>query len=84
MDGKKPKKKYLNTAIRRLLTILPKQKRHSIYRDMISFAPDYPKELKFKLAETKEELEAALTILHDEYVRSGFMTKHPSGMRLTP
>jgi hypothetical protein len=84
LADKKPKKKFLNYAIRNALKILPKEKRLNLYRNMISVSTEYPKELKYKLAETKEELEAALKILHDEYVRSGYMDPHPSGMRVTP
>ena len=36
-----------------------------------------------KIADTKEELEACFTLLHDAYVDSGFMKPDPSGMRVT-
>ena len=39
--------------------------------------------LELKVAETREELEACFTILHDAYVASGFMKPDPSGMRVT-
>ena len=42
-----------------------------------------PKTLVVKLAETKHEVAAALGLLHDTYVREGYMKPHPSGMRLT-
>ncbi|MDR2208284.1 MAG: hypothetical protein LBE22_04855 [Azoarcus sp.] len=41
------------------------------------------KKFVFKLAQTKEELEACFRLLHDEYVRAGFMKPDPSGMRVT-
>ncbi|MDR2014905.1 MAG: hypothetical protein LBP99_04685 [Azoarcus sp.] len=42
-----------------------------------------PKKFVFKLAQTREELEACFRLLHDEYVRAGFMKPDPSGMRIT-
>lgn len=41
------------------------------------------KKYVFKLAQTREELEACFRLLHDEYVRAGFMEPDPSGMRIT-
>jgi hypothetical protein len=41
------------------------------------------KKFVFKLAQTREELEACFHLLHDEYVRAGFMKPDPSGMRVT-
>jgi hypothetical protein len=40
------------------------------------------KKFVFKLAQTREELEACFRLLHDEYVRAGFMEPDPSGMRV--
>ena len=36
----------------------------------------------FKVAESKEELEAAYTLVHSRYVCQSYMDKHPSGMRI--
>ena len=41
------------------------------------------KRLVLKVAETKEELEACFSVLHDAYVDSGFMKPDLSGMRVT-
>ncbi|MCL1860178.1 MAG: hypothetical protein FWG52_01410 [Proteobacteria bacterium] len=41
------------------------------------------KKYVFKLAQTREELEACFRLLHDEYVRAGFMEPTPSGLRIT-
>lgn len=68
--------------IRRLLTyILPKAMRFKVYRKMISLR--MPEGIVFKIAETKEQLTQAFKLLHNEYVRAGYMDPHPSGMRLT-
>jgi hypothetical protein len=41
------------------------------------------KKFVFKLAQTREELEACFHLLHDEYVQAGFMKPDSSGMRVT-
>lgn len=45
--------------------------------------PAPSKRLVLKIAESKEELEACFSVLHDAYVESGFMKPDPSGMRVT-
>jgi len=41
------------------------------------------KGLKFKIAEKKEELESACRLVHDNYIKKGYMTRQESGLRLT-
>ncbi|KMQ52714.1 Dinucleotide-utilizing enzyme involved in molybdopterin and thiamine biosynthesis family 2 [Chitinispirillum alkaliphilum] len=41
------------------------------------------KELHFKIADTKEELEQAFNIVHDTYVKEGYIDPQPYGMRLS-
>jgi len=38
--------------------------------------------VEFGLAQSVEALDAAFRLVHDQYVRRGFMTPHPSGRRL--
>lgn len=54
-----------------------------MYRSFVDCDPKPDKRLVLKIAETKEELEACFTLLHDAYVGSGFMQPHPSGLRVT-
>lgn len=53
----------------------------------LHFPPDChlapSEQLVLKIAESREELEACFTILHDAYVASGFMQPHSSGLRVT-
>ena len=49
----------------------------------LRFDKPLSKKFVFKLAQTREELEACFRLLHDEYVRAGFMKPDPSGMRVT-
>jgi|GEM_PF-1153035 len=39
--------------------------------------------LNFKIAETREELEKAYRIVHDSYLKEGYIDPHPSGMRIS-
>ncbi len=78
------KSKTLRKHIRNLImTFVPKVIQHKLLRRFIKLDWNPSHNLKFKLAETKDELAQAFTLLHDAYVRSGFMTPHSSGMRVT-
>ena len=57
---------------------------HRIIRASINLSSSIENSFVFKLAETKEEHNQALSLLHDAYVREGYMGPHPSGMRITP
>lgn len=72
----------MRKLIRALLNSTSRSIRDPIYRRLISIHPEPPHELTFKIAKTKEELSAAFRILHDAYVREGYMDPHPSGMRI--
>lgn len=76
-------KKRFHQGLRRLLAGLPTDLRFRLYRRLIDCDPEPDIRLELKIAETQEELEACFRILHDAYVGSGFMTPHPSGMRVT-
>jgi hypothetical protein len=62
---------------------LPRKQRFKIIRSMVDCNPKPNEHLVLKLAETKEELEACFSLLHNAYVESGFMTPDPSGLRVT-
>ncbi|MDT8997958.1 GNAT family N-acetyltransferase [Paucibacter sp. APW11] len=69
--------------MRRMFSALPQSSRFAFYRWMVDCDPEPDLRLELKIAETKEELEACFSILHDAYVASGFMEPDPSGMRIT-
>lgn len=73
----------VHQAARKMFALLPKGKRHNIYRSFVDCDPEPNKRLILKIAETREELEACFKLLHDAYVSSGFMTPDPSGLRVT-
>ncbi len=73
----------VHQAARKMFALLPKGKRHTIYRSFVDCDPEPNQRLVLKIAETREELEACFKLLHDAYVSSGFMTPDPSGMRVT-
>ncbi len=70
-------------ALRKLFHFLPRERRFTIYRSFVDCDPSPSERLELKIADTKEELEACFSLLHDAYVESGFMKPHPSGMRVT-
>ena len=76
-------RKLVRQIIRRLISWLPRSKRFKIFRSFVDCNPAPSKRLVLKIAETKEELEACFSLLHDAYVESGFMKPDPSGMRLS-
>lgn len=73
------------TIVKKSLELLPKQIRYSVYRALVKVPDEIPTNLVFKIAETKEELESALVMLHDAYVDIGLLGKpDPSRIRVTP
>lgn len=72
-------KKLFATA----LSYLPTPIKYSAYRKLAQIPSVLPEGLVFKIAETKEELEQALALLHDSYVEVGLMKPDLSGLRVT-
>lgn len=68
----------------RTLSVMPKPARDRYLRTHVNLDYAPSPDLKFKLAQTKDELEQAFRLLHEAYVASGSMKPHPSGMRITP
>ena len=70
---------------RKLLGLLPEKLRLKLIRTQIQVSQEWPSPLfEIKIARSKEELRAAYGLLHDNYVRAGYMDPHPSGMRILP
>jgi hypothetical protein len=67
----------------KLLKYLPRNYRHWLIRFLVKVPVNISSELRFKLAETKEELEQAFELLHQCYVAAGLMSPDPSGLRCT-
>ncbi len=76
-------KRLLHHAFRKAFSFLPRAVRFRVYRSFVDCELRPDKRLVLKIAETKEELEACFSLLHDAYVASGFMKPDPSGMRVT-
>ena len=76
-------KKRAHQTLRLFLSWLPRHQRYRIFRWFVDCNPTPSERLVLKLAETKEELEACFSVLHDAYVDSGFMKPDPCGMRVT-
>jgi hypothetical protein len=74
----------LRRAARAAFARLPQRLRFAVCRRLVQCDPRPADDLVVKIAETRAELEACFTLLHDAYVDSGFMRPDPSGMRVTP
>lgn len=66
-----------------LMLKLPDVVKLPILRRIVSFPGEIPTTLRFKVAETEDELTQAFSLLHDAYVKEQLMDPHPSGMRVT-
>ncbi len=71
---------FLRNALQR---VMPWSLRKRFLRKFLNLDYEPSPRLKIKLARTKDELEAALKLLHDCYVRADFMDPHESGLRVT-
>lgn len=69
--------------LRNLLRFVPKSIRARFIRRNLNLPYELPEDLIFKIADSREELTQAFTLLHDSYVSAGFMKPHPSKMRVT-
>jgi hypothetical protein len=77
-------RKSWHGTLRRALSVVPRNLRFAAYRRLVDCDPAPDRRLEVKIAETRVELEACFSLLHDAYVGGGFMKPHPSGMRVTP
>lgn len=76
-------RKFVHQATRRAIAALPREVRFAVYRSFVDCDPAPSDRLVLKIADSREELEACFSLLHDAYVDSGFMQPDPSGMRVT-
>lgn len=74
----------MKLILKKFFERIPKKIKYFLYRKLIRVPSALPAGLIFKIAETREELEAALALLHNSYVEVGLMKAHPSGLRVTP
>lgn len=65
----------------RILRSLPESVRHRLFRRALRITRVCDAELTVKIAETREELESAYSLLHDCYVGMRLMKPHPAGLR---
>ena len=76
-------RRIINRSARSALQLAPRDMRFALIRSMVECENEPDPRLVLKIAETRDELEACFSLLHDAYVSSGFMRPHPSGMRVT-
>ncbi len=52
-------------------------------RERLDLSEEKISDIRFKIAQTQEELAGAFSLVHDSYVTRGYMDPDPSGMRLS-
>lgn len=73
----------MTDIFRKITRRLPKTMRFFIYRKSLVLTP-VSRHLKFKMAQSKWELEMAYKLLYESYVAEGYMRNNPAGLRITP
>src|ERR1035438_10509274 len=76
-------KKSALGLFRGIFHLLPKKVMRPLLRRTLQLDYAPADEMTFKIADTQTELEEAFELLHDSYVKVGFMKAHPSGLRVT-
>src|SRR5690606_6679647 len=76
-------KRVIGKARRQILQSLPKGIRHKVYRGLLNLPDDAFGGYEISVASSIEDLSAAFALLHDQYVKSGYMEKANSGKRFT-
>lgn len=73
----------MNRLQKKLIEKMPKRLRRRLTQSYLEFPESLPG-LQFKIAETIDEFEQASKVLHDSYVRAGFMEPNSEGLRIIP
>lgn len=73
-------KNFLKTVLR----ILPRKIRHQIMRKSLHLPTQFPADVRFKVAETAEEYIQSFSVLHDSYLRAGYVDPVKGGLRILP
>lgn len=77
------KKSADRKLLRKGMALVPRGIRHNLIRSVVAIESQMAPELEVKIARSREELESAFSLLHQSYVRAGFMKPHESGLRLS-
>lgn len=67
----------------KIVNMLPEFMRFQIIRNMFKADYNLSPEYTFKIAETKQEIEQAFTVLYDSYVEQGLMDSNENRIRVT-
>lgn len=74
----------MKKIMKKIIGLMPESLKYRLYRSLVKIPNSNMENVVFKLAETREELEGAFSLLHDSYVDVGLMKQSPSGLRVTP
>lgn len=69
---------------KKLFRLLPSFLQTEMIRRSLDVSKSIDARIQFKVAETDSEFEQAFRLVHDAYVREGFIAKQPSGLRVIP
>jgi hypothetical protein len=72
-----------NFAERNLIQYVSRKQQPNAPHIFFNCEQALPDNLVLKIADTREEIEQCLALLHDAYVGNGFMKPDPSGLRVT-
>jgi hypothetical protein len=81
--AKKWRANSITFRILKVLGMLPSSIRYPIIRKFVDLSYELPADYVFKLAETQDEIEQALTILHNGFVERNLIDAQSSHMRIT-
>ena len=81
---KKKWRRFKKNLTSSFFDLSPKSLRDFILRNKVFLDYSPPPNLKYKLAETKSEMEQAYRLLYQAYVASGSMKPNSTGLRATP
>lgn len=73
----------MRKVFKRIFRWLPSSVRQQIVRDHVRLPMALPSGLRFKIAETTDELEASFSLVYDAYLKLGYCEPNESRMRAT-
>jgi len=74
--------KSITRRIQRVVRRLPEPISGPLIRRALRIDPKKTDDIRFKVADNREELEAAYRLVHDVYVEEGYADPHDSGLRV--
>lgn len=77
-------KKLTRDILRKVIGLLPKALRHDMARKLLKLPQSAPRGLCIRPAQDSGEVEKALELVYQNYLKMGYTKEEASGIRLTP